>query len=121
MPAEPGIAFGLIRAGVLKNATAAEPGATQSYLAAVNWSFLLINQFVESRSQFQNGLVNNAFSAALRAFLLNATAAEPGAAQSYSATVGEAEPATASGLMWTGDLQNATVAEPGASQTCSRI
>lgn len=33
-------------------------------------SFLLINQFVESRSQFQNGLVNHAFSAALRALLL---------------------------------------------------
>ncbi|WJX91821.1 Gamma-tubulin complex component 2 [Trifolium repens] len=34
-------------------------------------SFLLIDQFVESRSQFQNGLVNHAFSAALRAFLLD--------------------------------------------------
>ncbi|MED6112203.1 Gamma-tubulin complex component 2 [Stylosanthes scabra] len=34
-------------------------------------SFLLINQFVESRSQFQNGLVNHAFSAALRALLLD--------------------------------------------------
>ncbi|KAI4305390.1 hypothetical protein L6164_028760 [Bauhinia variegata] len=34
-------------------------------------SFLLINQFVESRSQFKNGLVNHAFSAALRAFLLD--------------------------------------------------
>ncbi|XP_058743700.1 gamma-tubulin complex component 2-like isoform X2 [Vicia villosa] len=34
-------------------------------------SFLLINQFVESRSQFQNGLVNHAFSAALREFLLD--------------------------------------------------
>lgn len=34
-------------------------------------SFLLINQFVESRSQFENGLVNHAFSAALRAFLLD--------------------------------------------------
>jgi len=33
-------------------------------------SFLLIDQFVESRSQFQNGLVNHAFSAALRALLL---------------------------------------------------
>ena len=33
-------------------------------------SFLLINQFVESRSQFQSGLVNHAFSAALRALLL---------------------------------------------------
>lgn len=33
-------------------------------------SFLLINHFVESRSQFQNGLVNHAFSAALRALLL---------------------------------------------------
>ncbi|CAJ1949696.1 unnamed protein product [Sphenostylis stenocarpa] len=34
-------------------------------------SFLLIEQFVESRSQFQNGLVNHAFSAALRALLLD--------------------------------------------------
>ncbi|XP_014516269.1 gamma-tubulin complex component 2 isoform X1 [Vigna radiata var. radiata] len=34
-------------------------------------SFLLIDQFVESRSQFQNGLVNHAFSAALRALLLD--------------------------------------------------
>ncbi|TKY68744.1 Gamma-tubulin complex component 2 [Spatholobus suberectus] len=34
-------------------------------------SFLLINQFVESRSQFQSGLVNHAFSAALRALLLD--------------------------------------------------
>ncbi|XP_020234639.1 gamma-tubulin complex component 2 isoform X1 [Cajanus cajan] len=33
--------------------------------------FLLINQFVESRSQFQSGLVNHAFSAALRALLLD--------------------------------------------------
>ena len=33
-------------------------------------SFLLINQFVESRSQFKTGLVNHAFAAALRAFLL---------------------------------------------------
>ncbi|RZB42459.1 Gamma-tubulin complex component 2 isoform B [Glycine soja] len=33
-------------------------------------SFLLINQFVESRSEFQSGLVNHAFSAALRALLL---------------------------------------------------
>ncbi|KAL2319472.1 hypothetical protein Fmac_028441 [Flemingia macrophylla] len=33
-------------------------------------SFLLINQFVESRFQFQSGLVNHAFSAALRALLL---------------------------------------------------
>ncbi|XP_057963027.1 gamma-tubulin complex component 2 [Malania oleifera] len=34
-------------------------------------SFLLINRFVESRSQFKNGLVNHAFAAALRAFLLD--------------------------------------------------
>ncbi|KAK7256170.1 hypothetical protein RIF29_29607 [Crotalaria pallida] len=34
-------------------------------------SFLLINQFVESRSQFKSGLVNHAFSAALRALLLD--------------------------------------------------
>lgn len=34
-------------------------------------SFLLINQFVESRSQFKTGLVNHAFAAALRAFLLD--------------------------------------------------
>ncbi|CAL0302822.1 unnamed protein product [Lupinus luteus] len=34
-------------------------------------SFLLINQFVESRSQFKSGLVNHAFSAALRAFLID--------------------------------------------------
>ncbi|KHN04564.1 Gamma-tubulin complex component 2 [Glycine soja] len=34
-------------------------------------SFLLISQFVESRSQFQSGLVNHAFSAALRALLLD--------------------------------------------------
>ncbi|XP_028777273.1 gamma-tubulin complex component 2 [Neltuma alba] len=34
-------------------------------------SFILINQFVESRSQFKNGLVNHAFSAALRALLLD--------------------------------------------------
>ncbi|XP_057452909.1 gamma-tubulin complex component 2 [Lotus japonicus] len=34
-------------------------------------SYLLINQFVESRSQFQNGLVNHAFSAALRALLID--------------------------------------------------
>lgn len=33
-------------------------------------SFMLINQFVESRSQFKNGLVNHAFAAALRALLL---------------------------------------------------
>ncbi|EXC12232.1 Gamma-tubulin complex component 2 [Morus notabilis] len=33
-------------------------------------SFMLINQFVESRSQFSNGLVNHAFAAALRALLL---------------------------------------------------
>lgn len=30
----------------------------------------MINQFVESRSQFKNGLVNHAFAAALRALLL---------------------------------------------------
>ncbi|KAF7143680.1 hypothetical protein RHSIM_Rhsim05G0167600 [Rhododendron simsii] len=33
-------------------------------------SYLLINQFVESRSQFKTGLVNHAFAAALRALLL---------------------------------------------------
>ncbi|GJU52432.1 hypothetical protein Tco_1226146 [Tanacetum coccineum] len=33
-------------------------------------SYLLINQFVESRSQFKCGLVNHAFAAALRALLL---------------------------------------------------
>ena len=33
-------------------------------------SFMLINQFVESRSQFKNGLVNHAFAAALRALLV---------------------------------------------------
>lgn len=33
-------------------------------------SFMLINHFVESRSQFKNGLVNHAFAAALRALLL---------------------------------------------------
>ncbi|XP_048322401.2 gamma-tubulin complex component 2 isoform X2 [Ziziphus jujuba] len=34
-------------------------------------SFMLINHFVESRSQFKNGLVNHAFAAALRALLLD--------------------------------------------------
>lgn len=34
-------------------------------------SFLLISQFVESRSQFQKGLVNHAFSAALAGILLD--------------------------------------------------
>ncbi|KAJ4721662.1 Gamma-tubulin complex component [Melia azedarach] len=34
-------------------------------------SFVLIEQFVESRSQFKNGLVNHAFAATLRAFLLD--------------------------------------------------
>eukprot|EP00262_Sarcandra_glabra_P005396 TRINITY_DN16927_c0_g1_i2.p1 TRINITY_DN16927_c0_g1~~TRINITY_DN16927_c0_g1_i2.p1 ORF type:complete len:676 (-),score=109.98 TRINITY_DN16927_c0_g1_i2:217-2073(-) len=34
-------------------------------------NFLLINQFVESRSHFKNGLVNHAFAAALRALLLD--------------------------------------------------
>ncbi|KAL5565818.1 hypothetical protein UlMin_028982 [Ulmus minor] len=34
-------------------------------------SFMLINQFVESRSQFSNGLVNHAFAAALKALLLD--------------------------------------------------
>ncbi|XP_044483375.1 gamma-tubulin complex component 2 [Mangifera indica] len=34
-------------------------------------SFVLIDQFVESRSQFKNGLVNHAFAASLRAFLLD--------------------------------------------------
>ncbi|PON66462.1 Gamma-tubulin complex component protein [Parasponia andersonii] len=34
-------------------------------------SFMLINQYVESRSQFKNGLVNHAFAAALRALLLD--------------------------------------------------
>ncbi|PKI66930.1 hypothetical protein CRG98_012693 [Punica granatum] len=34
-------------------------------------SFLLISQFVESRSQFKNGLVNHAFAAALRELLLD--------------------------------------------------
>ena len=33
-------------------------------------SFVLIEQFVESRSQFKTGLVNHAFAATLRAFLL---------------------------------------------------
>lgn len=33
-------------------------------------SFLLISQFVESRSQFKTGLVNHAFAAALRELLL---------------------------------------------------
>lgn len=33
-------------------------------------SYLLINQFVESRSQFKTGLVNHAFASALRALLL---------------------------------------------------
>ncbi|MCI91896.1 hypothetical protein A2U01_0113191, partial [Trifolium medium] len=35
--AKPAIALGLIRAGALQNATMAEPGAAQSYSAAVNW------------------------------------------------------------------------------------
>ncbi|KAM7279578.1 hypothetical protein ACFE04_006712 [Oxalis oulophora] len=34
-------------------------------------NFLSINQFVETRSQFKNGLVNHAFAAALRALLLD--------------------------------------------------
>ncbi|GAB2287127.1 Gamma-tubulin complex component 2 [Dionaea muscipula] len=34
-------------------------------------SFLLIQQFVESRSQFKKGLVNHAFAAALRSFLVD--------------------------------------------------
>ncbi|KAI3975658.1 hypothetical protein MKX01_023084 [Papaver californicum] len=34
-------------------------------------NFILINEFVESRSQFKNGLVNHAFAAALRALLLD--------------------------------------------------
>ncbi|KAH6757482.1 Spc97 / Spc98 family of spindle pole body component [Perilla frutescens var. hirtella] len=34
-------------------------------------SYLLVNQFVESRSQFKSGLVNHAFSAALRTLLLD--------------------------------------------------
>ncbi|CAN6452388.1 unnamed protein product [Victoria cruziana] len=34
-------------------------------------NFLVINQFVESRSHFRYGLVNHAFAAALRAFLLD--------------------------------------------------
>lgn len=34
-------------------------------------SYLLINQFVESKSQFKSGLVNHAFAAALRALLLD--------------------------------------------------
>ncbi|KAJ7965253.1 Gamma-tubulin complex component [Quillaja saponaria] len=34
-------------------------------------SFMLINQFAEMRSQFKSGLVNHAFSAALRALLLD--------------------------------------------------
>lgn len=33
-------------------------------------NFLAINQFVESRSHFKNGLVNHAFAAATRALLL---------------------------------------------------
>lgn len=33
-------------------------------------NYLLINQFVESRSQFKSGLVNHAFAAALRTLLL---------------------------------------------------
>ncbi|XP_049382851.1 gamma-tubulin complex component 2-like [Solanum stenotomum] len=33
-------------------------------------SYILINQFVETRSQFKTGLVNHAFAAALRALLL---------------------------------------------------
>lgn len=33
-------------------------------------SYLLVSQFVESRSQFKTGLVNHAFAAALRALLL---------------------------------------------------
>ncbi|KHN18997.1 Gamma-tubulin complex component 2 [Glycine soja] len=41
-------------------------------------SFLLISQFVESRSQFQSGLVNHAFSAALRALLLSQAKAMAG-------------------------------------------
>ncbi|KAK2389326.1 HMG1/2 protein [Trifolium repens] len=35
--AEPETALGLIRAGALENATTTEPGATQSYSAAINW------------------------------------------------------------------------------------
>lgn len=34
-------------------------------------SYLLIDQFVESRSQFKNGLVNHAFAAALKALLVD--------------------------------------------------
>ncbi|XP_048225999.1 gamma-tubulin complex component 2 isoform X1 [Ricinus communis] len=34
-------------------------------------SYLLIDQFIESRSQFKNGVVNHAFAAALRALLLD--------------------------------------------------
>ena len=41
-----------------------------SWLFPLCESYLLINQFVESRSQFKTGLVNHAFSAALRALLL---------------------------------------------------
>jgi hypothetical protein len=32
--------------------------------------YVLVSQFVESRSHFKNGLVNHALAAALRAFLL---------------------------------------------------
>ncbi|WJX12732.1 hypothetical protein P8452_03194 [Trifolium repens] len=35
--AEPETALDLIRAGALENATTTEPGATQSYSAAINW------------------------------------------------------------------------------------
>ncbi|MCI94816.1 hypothetical protein A2U01_0116114, partial [Trifolium medium] len=34
---EPATASSLIRVGALQNATAAEPGASQTYSAAVNW------------------------------------------------------------------------------------
>jgi hypothetical protein len=37
MQAEPATALSLIRVGALQNATAAEPGALQTYLAVVKW------------------------------------------------------------------------------------
>ncbi|WJX49688.1 hypothetical protein P8452_36089 [Trifolium repens] len=37
MQAEPATALSLIKVGALQNATAAEPGALQTYLAVVKW------------------------------------------------------------------------------------
>ncbi|WJX22947.1 hypothetical protein P8452_12204 [Trifolium repens] len=74
MQAEPATALSLIRVGALQNATAAEPGALQTYLAVVKWKKLMQAEPAIATSLIRAGVLQNAI------------AAGPGAKHTYSAT-----------------------------------